>query len=104
GTSDVIYHREVGNGGPVWEQGQVWRDQNPIRKAAQFQTPILLSVGERDFRVPLNQTIEHWSVLQRRRVPSKLLVFPDENHWILKGENNRFFFQELQGWFARYLR
>lgn len=103
GTSDTVYPREVTNGGPVWEQGPVWRTQNPIRLAANFKTPILLSVGENDFRVPLNQTIEHWSVLQRQRVPSKLLVFPDENHWILKGENNRYFFQELHGWLAKYL-
>lgn len=103
GTSDTIYQRELNNGGPVWEQGPVWRTQNPIRLAANFKTPMLLSVGENDFRVPLNQTIEHWSVLQRQKVPARLLVFPDENHWILKGENNRFFFQELHGWLAKYL-
>ena len=103
GTSDTIYQRELNNGGPVWEQGPVWRTQNPIRLAANFKTPILLSVGENDFRVPLNQTIEHWSVLQRQRVPARLLVFPDENHWILKGENNRYFFQELHGWLGKYL-
>jgi dipeptidyl aminopeptidase/acylaminoacyl peptidase len=103
GTSDTIYSREITNGGPVWEQGPIWRKQNPIRLAANFKTPILLTVGENDFRVPLNQTIEHWSVLQRRRVPSRLLVFPDENHWILKAENNRYFFQELHGWLAKYL-
>ncbi len=104
GTSDTIYHRELNSGGPVWEQGPVWRTQNPIRLAANFKTPMLLSVGENDFRVPLNQTIENWSVLQRQQVPSRLLVFPDENHWILKGENNRYFFTELQAWLARYLR
>ena len=60
-------------------------------------------VGENDFRVPLNQTIENWSVLQRLRIPSRLVVFPDENHWILKGENHRFFTQELQAWLANYL-
>ncbi len=103
GTSDTIYQRELNNGGPVWEQGPVWRTQNPIRLAANFKTPILLSVGENDFRVPLNQTIEHWSVLQRLRVPSRLLVFPDENHWILKGENSRYFFTELHAWLAKYL-
>lgn len=103
GTSDTIYHRELNNGGPVWEQGPVWRTQNPIRLAANFKTPMLLSVGENDFRVPLNQTLENWSVLQRQRVPARLLVFPDENHWILKGENNRFFFQELHAWLAKYL-
>ena len=53
GTSDTIFHREVGNGGPVWEQGPVWREQNPIRYAKNFRTPILLSVGENDYRVPL---------------------------------------------------
>ncbi|HEX8706799.1 MAG TPA: S9 family peptidase [Pyrinomonadaceae bacterium] len=103
GTSDSIYHREVGAGGPVWEQGQVWREQNPIRFAKNFRTPILLSVGENDFRVPLNQTLENWSVLQRLRIPSRLLVWPDENHWILKGENSRYFYQEVHAWLKKYL-
>ncbi|MEP7364280.1 MAG: S9 family peptidase [Acidobacteriota bacterium] len=103
GTSDGIYHRELSNGGPVWEQGPVWREQNPIRYAAKFQTPMLLTVGENDFRVPLNQTLENWSVLQRRKIPSKLVVFPEENHWILKGEDNRFFYQEWYGWLAQWL-
>jgi len=103
GTSDTIYHRELANGGPVWEQGPVWREQNPIRYAARFRTPVLLTVGENDFRVPLNQTLENWSVLQRLGVPSRLIVFPEENHWIQKGENSRFFYNELHAWLARYL-
>jgi dipeptidyl aminopeptidase/acylaminoacyl peptidase len=104
GTSDGIYHREVNNGGPVWEQGPIWREQNPIRFAAKFRTPMLLTVGEKDYRVPLNQTLENWSVLQRLRIPSRLIVFPDENHWILKAENNRFFFEQLHAWLEKYLR
>lgn len=103
GTSDTIYSREVNNGGPPWEQGPVWREQNPIRFAKNFRTPILLSVGENDFRVPLNQTLENWSVLQRLRIPSRLIVWPDENHWILKGENSRYWYQELYAWFKKYL-
>jgi dipeptidyl aminopeptidase/acylaminoacyl peptidase len=103
GTSDTIYSREVNNGGPVWEQGPVWREQNPIRLAKNFRTPILLSVGENDFRVPLNQTLENWSVLQRQRVPSRLIVWPDENHWILKGENSRYWYQEVYAWLKKYL-
>ncbi|MEP6717925.1 MAG: prolyl oligopeptidase family serine peptidase, partial [bacterium] len=103
GTSDTIYSREVSNGGPVWEQAATWREQNPIRFAANFKTPILLSVGENDFRVPLNQTLENWSVLQRLRIPSKLIVWPDENHWILKGENSRYWYQELHAWLKKYL-
>ncbi|MEK7407333.1 MAG: S9 family peptidase [Acidobacteriota bacterium] len=103
GTSDMIYHREVSAGGPVWEQGPVWRQQNPIRFAANFRTPILLTVGERDFRVPLNQTLENWSVLQRLRIPSRLVVFEDANHWILKGDDSRFFYQELHAWLKKHL-
>jgi dipeptidyl aminopeptidase/acylaminoacyl peptidase len=103
GTSDTIYSREVSNGGPVWEQGPIWREQNPIRFAKNFRTPILLSVGENDFRVPLNQTLENWSVLQRLRIPSRLIVWPDENHWILKGENSRYWYQEVYSWLKKYL-
>jgi dipeptidyl aminopeptidase/acylaminoacyl peptidase len=104
GTSDSIYHREIMAGGPVWEQAKVWREQNPIRLAASFKTPILLTVGENDFRVPLNQTLENWSVLQRLRIPSRLIVFPDANHWILKPEDSRYFYGEVQKWLARYLQ
>jgi dipeptidyl aminopeptidase/acylaminoacyl peptidase len=103
GTSDTIYHREVNIGGPVWEQSKVWREQNPIRFAKNFRTPILLTVGENDFRVPLNQSLENWSVLQRLQIPSRLIVFPEENHWIQKGENSRFFYQELHAWLKRWL-
>jgi dipeptidyl aminopeptidase/acylaminoacyl peptidase len=103
GTSDGIYHRELTNLGPVWEQGAVWREQNPIRYAAKFQTPMLLSVGEHDFRVPMNETLENWSVLQRRQIPSKLLVWPDENHWILNPENSRHWYNELWAWLAKWM-
>lgn len=104
GTSDVIYSRERSNGGPVWEQGPIWREQNPIRYAARFATPMLLTIGENDFRVPLNNTLENWSVHQRRQIPSRLIVFPEENHWILRGENSRFFYQEVHAWLKRWLQ
>ena len=102
-TSDTIYGREVNNGGPVWEQGPVWREQNPARRAASFRTPMLITVGENDFRVPINNSLENWSLHQRLRIPSKLIVFPEENHWILKGEDSRFFYQEVHNWLKRWL-
>jgi dipeptidyl aminopeptidase/acylaminoacyl peptidase len=103
GTSDSIYHRELMMGGPPWEQAQPWRDQNPIRRAANFKTPILLSVGENDFRVPLNNTLENWSALQRMKVPSRLLVWPNANHWISNGEDSRHFYEEVHAWVARWI-
>jgi dipeptidyl aminopeptidase/acylaminoacyl peptidase len=102
-TSDGIFGRERTMGGPAWEGGAGWRDQSPFYRSANLRTPILVTVGERDFRVPLNNALEFWSVLQRTRVPSRLIVFPDENHWIMKGENSRFFYQEVHAWLARHL-
>jgi dipeptidyl aminopeptidase/acylaminoacyl peptidase len=64
---------------------------------------MLLSVGEKDYRVPLNNTLEMWSALQRMKVPSRLLVWPDENHWILNGENSRAFYQEVHAWLEKWL-
>lgn len=103
GTSDGIYGREVMNGGAPWTQTKTWKEQNPIRYAAKFKTPMLVTVGEQDFRVPLNNSIENWHALQRMKVPSKLIIFPEENHWILKAENSRFFYQELHSWLKKYL-
>ena len=103
GTSDASLHRELMFGGPVWEQNPIWREQNPIRYAANFTTPMMLTVGEKDYRVPLNNTLEMWSVLQRMRVPSRLMVFPEENHWILNPENSRVFYQEVHKWFGQWV-
>jgi dipeptidyl aminopeptidase/acylaminoacyl peptidase len=89
--------------GPFWEKSEAWLDQSPSTYAKNFQTPMLLTVGENDFRVPHNNVLEMWSLLQRQRVPSRLLVWPDENHWILKGENSRDFYQEVHQWLERWL-
>jgi dipeptidyl aminopeptidase/acylaminoacyl peptidase len=104
GISDSIYGREMTNGGPPWEGNAIWRDQSPITYAAQWKTPMLLSIGERDFRVPLGNTLENWSTLQRMHVPSRLLVWPDAWHWITKPEDSRHFYDEVHDWLAKYLK
>ncbi|KAB8043483.1 dipeptidyl-peptidase 5 [Janthinobacterium aquaticum] len=110
GTSDGGFGREVNAGGPVWSNLPVWRDQSPIMQAGNhekgtgFVTPILISVGELDYRVPANNALMNFAVQQRLNVPAKLLVFPDENHWIMKGENSRYFYSEVEGWLAKYLK
>ncbi|HEX9163041.1 MAG TPA: S9 family peptidase [Thermoanaerobaculia bacterium] len=104
GTSDFMYHRELMAGGPFWEtSNRIWIEQSPLTYANQFRTPILMSVGEHDFRVPMNNTLEMWAALQRMRVPSKLLVWPEENHWILNGENSRFFYQQVWDWIGKWV-
>lgn len=103
GTSDFIYHRELEVGGPSWENNPIWREQSPITYAGNFKTPILLSVGEHDFRVPMNNTLEMYAALQRMRVPAKLLIWPEENHWITNGEDSRFFYNAVWDWIARWI-
>ena len=102
-TSDFNYDRERNVGGPPWEDHALWRTQSPMRRAANLHTPVLVSVGERDFRVPMNNALEFWTALQRQEIPSRLIIWPEENHWILKGEDSRFFYKEVAAWFARWL-
>ena len=102
-TSDYNYDRERNVGGPPWEDHAIWKTQSPMRRAANLHTPVLVSVGERDFRVPMNNALEFWTALQRQQIPSRLIVWPEENHWILKGENSRYFYREVAAWFARWL-
>jgi dipeptidyl aminopeptidase/acylaminoacyl peptidase len=103
GISDGIYHREVMMGGPYWENPAKWIAQSPLAKAGNFKTPTLLSVGLNDFRVPEGNTLTMYSALQRMHVPTRLLIWPDENHWILKGENSRVFYSEVRAWLEKYL-
>ncbi len=104
GESDFNYGREVANGGPPWEHNPIWREQSALNYAANWKTPILLSIGERDYRVPIGNTLENWSTLQRMQVPSRLLVWPDAWHWILKPEDSRHFYEEVHAWLAKYLK
>lgn len=109
-TSDTMFGRETQMGGPPWTGSPVWMEQSPFYQAGNhakgtgFKTPILITVGENDFRVPLNQSLQNWAIQQRLQVPSKFIVFPDENHWILKGENSRYFYSEVHAWLEKYLK
>ena len=103
GTSDTVFGRERNAGGPPWEGAGVWTKQNPLSRAGNLKTPMLVTVGERDYRVPMNNAIQLWSALQRMKVPGRLIVFPEENHWVLRGENSKFFYSEVQAWIAKWM-
>ncbi|MBI4877516.1 MAG: S9 family peptidase [Acidobacteria bacterium] len=103
GATDGAYYWERRNGGPVWKLGGMWRDQSPSAYAANFSTPMLVTHGEHDFRVPINQAFEIYKLLQRRQVPSRLVIFPDASHWVLKGEDARYHMREVLDWLKKYL-
>ncbi len=102
-SSDVIRHREINAGSPPWGDSPIWDEQSPSSYAANFSTPILFTIGEKDYRVPLNQTIAAWSYVQRQQVPSRLLVFHEADHWIMKGSEARYYWDEVHAWLAQYL-
>jgi len=104
GESDFAYGREVTNGGPPWGGSAIWREQSALTYGANWKTPMMLSIGERDYRVPIGNTLEAWTTLQRMQVPGRLLVWPDAWHWILKAEDSRYFYHEVQDWLATYLK
>ena len=103
-TSDVAYSRERNIGGPAWDTSiGLWREQSPFYRSPTLKTPVLVTCGERDYRVPCNNSFEFFMVLQRQQVPSKLVIYTDQNHWILKGEDSRHFYEDIANWLAKYL-
>jgi dipeptidyl aminopeptidase/acylaminoacyl peptidase len=104
GVNDGGIGREWRMGGPVWEGKGQWMDQSPFRYAGKWKTPALITQGELDFRVPLNESITTFKLLQRQGVRARLLTFPDEGHWILKGENSRRHLAEILGWLQSHLQ
>jgi dipeptidyl aminopeptidase/acylaminoacyl peptidase len=103
GVNDGGWDRELRMGGPIWEKNGQWNDQSPLRYSGSFKTPTLVTQGELDYRVPINESMTTFKILQRRKIPSRLVVFPDEGHWILKGENSKAHMQEVLGWLQKYL-
>ena len=86
----------------AWERPEEWAKYSPSTSAANFKTPTLVIHGQLDQRVPLNNGTELFHILQNRGVPSRLVYYPDENHWILKRQNSLFWYDETKNWLARY--
>jgi dipeptidyl aminopeptidase/acylaminoacyl peptidase len=103
-ASDSTYGRHHSYGGyPFTNLANVER-QSPNRFAAGFKTPMLVLHGERDYRVPVTQGLELYGVLTAKGVPARLVYYPDENHWVLKGANSKHWYGEVLGWLERWLK
>jgi len=88
--------------GEFWEDFERFERNSPHMNAAKFNTPTLIIHGRNDLRVPMNHGIELFNALQNRGVPSKLLLYPDENHWILQPQNSLFWYETMRRWLERY--
>jgi dipeptidyl aminopeptidase/acylaminoacyl peptidase len=106
GATEELWFPEHEFGGPPWTGAANYQKQSPDTFAADFgryKTPTLVIAGEQDFRVPYTQSLEFYTALQRQGVPSRLIVFPDEGHWVLKPQNSVFWYREVMSWLHRYL-
>ncbi len=106
GATEEIWFTDWEMGGPYWDKNAMratYRRWSPHLFAANFHTPHLVVVGELDYRVPYTEGLSLFTALQRQGVPSRLIDFPDEGHWIGKPQNQRLWWSEALGWFKRYL-
>jgi dipeptidyl aminopeptidase/acylaminoacyl peptidase len=101
-TEEVWFPNWEFNGMP-WDNPTLYNRWSPNKFVKNFDTPTLVSAGELDFRVPYDQSLQLYTTLQLRKVPSKLIVFPDEGHWILKPQNSQFWYQNVLDWFGKHL-
>ncbi len=90
--------------GMPWENPEMYARWSPAEHIANFKTPTLVIHGELDYRVPSGQGVHLFTALQMKKVPSKLLLFPDEGHWILKPQNSLLWYKTFLGWLDQWLR
>jgi dipeptidyl aminopeptidase/acylaminoacyl peptidase len=91
-------------GGMPWENPEVYDKFSPSKFTQEFRTPTLVIHGELDFRIPYSQGLQLYTALQLHNVPSQLLVFPDEGHWVLKPQNSAFWYRTFLEWIDRWTK
>lgn len=103
GATEELWFPEWEFGGTPYENPELYDRFSPVRYAKNFKTPMLLIHGEQDFRVPYTQGLQMFTALQRMGVPSKLLYFPDEDHFVTKPQNARLWWNTVLGWIAEWI-
>jgi dipeptidyl aminopeptidase/acylaminoacyl peptidase len=106
-ATEELWFEEHDMQGTPWSNPESYKKWAPATYAAalgKFKTPTLVIAGEKDYRVPYTQSLEFFNTLQRQGVPSKLVVFPDEGHWVLKPQNSRFWYKTFVDWVDHYTK
>ena len=100
--TEELWFPEWEHGGPPYEDPSGYEKHNPMSLVKGWKTPMLVIHGEKDFRVVYTQGLATYTALQRKGIPSKLLVFPDENHWVLKPHNSILWHETVLAWLAEW--
>lgn len=103
GSTEELWFTNWEFKGTPWENPTLYQRWSPNKFVNNFNTPTLVTAGEMDFRVPVDQSLQLFTALQQKKVDSKLILFPDEGHWILKPQNSEFWYRNVLDWFAKYL-
>ena len=101
-STEELWFDEWEHGGPYYDVPENYEKFNPANLVAKWSVPMLVVHGEQDFRVPDTQGIATFTALQRRGIPSRLLYFPNENHWVLKPANSVQWHQEVLKWLGEW--
>ncbi|RLV59892.1 S9 family peptidase [Parashewanella curva] len=101
-VTEELWFPEHEFGGQYKENKELYEKFNPANYVENWKTPMLVIHGEKDFRVPYGQGLAAFSYLQRNNIPSELLIFPDENHWILNPNNLEQWYAHVLGWLDRW--
>jgi dipeptidyl aminopeptidase/acylaminoacyl peptidase len=101
-TEELWFDEWEHGGKPYYEDPAAFEKWNPVNFVDKWKTPQLVITSEKDFRIPYTQGIAAFTALQRRDIPSKLLVYPDENHWVLKPRNSLQWYANVFGWMDRW--
>ena len=91
-------------GGTVWDKPENYLRWSPSAFAKEFRTPTLVIHGEQDYRVPFGQGLQLFTALQLQKVPSKLLLYPDEGHWIQKPQNALLWYKTFLEWIDTWVK
>lgn len=102
-STDIPGFQQAQNDAASWEKPEAVERFNPIDHVAEWRVPMLVVHGGRDDRVPLDQGMGAYGAAQLRHVPSELLYFPDENHWVLKPQNSVEWYATVQAWMKKWL-
>jgi dipeptidyl aminopeptidase/acylaminoacyl peptidase len=102
-TEELWFDEWEHGGHPYYEAPAEFEKWNPVNYVTRWSTPQLVITSEKDFRIPYTQGIAAFTALQRRNIPSKLLIFPDENHWVLKPKNSVQWYDEVFGWMGKWM-
>ena len=103
-STEELWFPRWDNGGTYEAAKDIYEKWNPANHVGNWKTPMLVITGQQDFRVPYSQGLMSFTALQERGIPSQLLVFPDENHWVLGAKNSLQWHNTVFAWLDRWLK